>query len=182
MVVIEGPDGAGKTTLMKHLAERFVLDVGKRGVANRDELYKVTRQDTYRALGMAVTGGAPQIWDRLFVSEFVYADIVGRPCEFSSTERDFVVRVMNALRFPMIVCLPPYEVVRENAGAAHQMKGVKEGLGNIYLEYREGALPWPDNVVHYDYTGRTDGYATLEEVEEEIEGYLGDRKARESWH
>lgn len=182
MIVCEGPDGAGKSTLVEHLAEMFDLAIGERGVANRDHLYKVTRQDTYKALSMGVLGSQPRIWDRLFVSEFVYADLVGRPCEFSQAEAEFIVATMNALAFPMIVCLPPLDVVKENVAKAHQMKGVNEHLSGIYFTYDQGILPWPENLIYYDYTGHNKDFASLDEVEDEVAGYLKTRKEREAWH
>lgn len=174
----------GKSTLVNHLVAKFGLEVGARGVANRDELYKVTRRDTYSALAWAVRArGNPLIWDRLFVSEFVYHDVVDRPCEFSDFERHYVLDVMNALAFPMIVCLPPWETVQANVEGTHQMKGVKEGLHEIYNRYENWKLPWPQNTIWYDYTGqRNHEYATLDEVEDEVAGYLEQRKERQAWH
>lgn len=182
MIVIEGPDGGGKTTLVNHLCKHFMLTVGERATSNRDHLYKVTRRDTYFHLSQAVSGKSPaRVLDRLFVSEFVYADIVGRPCEFSGFERQFVVDIMNAVGFPMVVCLPSYEVVRDNALKEHQMGGVKQNLETIYLRYKEGILPWPENVLWYDYSGQSPGFATLDDIREEVGGYLEERKARQAW-
>lgn len=182
MIVVESCDGTGKTTLVNHLADKYGLEVGKRGVANRDELYKVTRQDTYRALSNAVLGkSAPEIYDRLFVSEFVYADIVGRPNEFSEYEMHYVVRILNSLGCPVIACLPPFDVVAENAARAHQMAGVNDNLAKIYARYAHDDLPWPEGVLWYDYTGSNPNFASLADIEEEIEGYLAERKGREAW-
>lgn len=183
MIICEGPDGAGKSTLVAHLADKFGLEVGKRGVANRDELYKVTRQDTYTHLAHAVSGQDPvKILDRLFYSEFVYAPVVGRPCEFNAFEAAYVKRVLDAVGCPVIVCLPPYATVARNADQGHQMAGVKEGLKYIYRHYADSArLPWPDNTIWYDYTMDTFDFASLAEVEEEIDGYLKRRKDREAW-
>lgn len=50
MVIVEGCDGTGKTTLVEALSVDLGLRVGQRATRNRDELYKVTRQDTYTAL------------------------------------------------------------------------------------------------------------------------------------
>ena len=182
MVIVEGPDGGGKSTLVGHFRDVFGLKVGERGVANRDFLYKVTRGDTYRALSLAVHGTErPLVWDRLFVSEFVYHDInPRRPCEFSHFERDFVMEVLNALKCPVIVCLPPFDVVKENAMNAHQMDGVKNSLWRIWEAYAMGDLPWPENHIYYDYTHQIPNSATLTEVEEEIEGYITERHRRQT--
>lgn len=182
MLVVEGSDGAGKTTLANHLTKKYGFKLGERGVANRDLLYKVTRQDTYRALSAAVLGQEPvEIWDRLGVpSEFVYHDLVGRRCEFTTHETEFVLGVMNSLKMPMIVCVVPYSVAEANCHKEHQMKGVNENLRTIWNRYANLMIPHPDNTVVYDYTGQL-GHATLQDIEDEVEGYLMLRKERQAW-
>lgn len=180
MIVVEGPDGAGKSTLVKHLSEKFGLEIGERGVANRDFLYKVTRQDTYRALSEAVKGDTPvKIWDRLWISEYVYHGIhPGRPCEFTESDTVLIRNLMNALACPFIVCLPPYQTVAENVAAVHQMEGVKGAVKEIYGHYVDGELPWPLTTFHYDYTTDPGSIFAVENI---VSHYLQRRKEREVW-
>lgn len=166
MLIVEGPDGAGKSTLVNTLKKELGLIVGERATKDRDKLYKVTRQDTYTALGAAVKGDEPvRIWDRLFFSEMVYAPVVGRECEFSERESVFIRRVMNAMGCPIIICMPPFEVVRKNVEGTHQMTGVAENLDKICAHYREGGTSLYGGCVGqlmwYDYTSTRNGGAYL---------------------
>lgn len=191
MIVVEGPDGAGKSTLVGQLVEKFGFDIGKRATKNRDLLYQVTRQDTYTALAAAMSGAAkPLLWDRLFFSEMVYAPVVGRECEFRPHEQKMIRRIMRVLEVPIILCLPPWKVVQANAAKEHQMPGVMSNLTNIYRHYSE-ELPcyFPyEQTLCYDYTNqmvhvpdssRSRQYRTFDQICQRIEQYLEQRKIRE---
>lgn len=181
MIIVEGPDGAGKSTLVESLSKEFALEVGERGVADRSKLYTVTRQDTYTALSEAVKGNElPQIWDRLFFSELVYAPMAERKPEFSEEESITIKRVMQALGIPIIVCLPPFKVVEKNIEDTEQMSGVHKNIGAIWQHYTGlfTSMPW---VMWYDYTQTHDGpgHKTYDEILESLQYYLEDRKKRE---
>lgn len=182
MFIVEGPDGAGKSTLVEQLADELDLEIGERATTNRDKLYEVTRQDTYTALGLAVTAHEkPKIWDRLFFSEMVYAPVIDRACEFSFEEQVFAKRVIGALGTPIISCLPPWEAVLHNVEGTHQMQGVSENLKNIYVAYKTifQNMPW---VIYYDYTGEQSdpGFKSYQELVDSCKHYLSHRENR-SW-
>lgn len=183
MIIVEGPDGAGKSTLVSSLVADLMVDVGKRATKNRDNLFEVTRQDTYTALAKAVKGHKkPLIWDRMFFSEMVYAPAVGRPCEFSIEEQVFVRKVLGAISCPVIMCRPSLNVVEDNVLKAEQMKGVKENIRLIYNSYGSVAedMPW---LLWYDYTGELTGHGSFKSYEEIVaacEHYFEHRKLR-SW-
>lgn len=183
MIIVEGPDGAGKSTLVEQLCEEFPqLTVGERGTNDRSKLFEVTKQDTYTALAGAVKGDQyPKIWDRLFFSEMVYAPIVGRDCEFTVEEQNFIRRIMRTLGCPVIACLPPFDAVLNNAMSTEQMDGVKENLESIYSTYLTvfKDMPW---VIWYDYTGEQDkaAYKDYGSIVRGVRTYL-DRREDRSW-
>jgi hypothetical protein len=198
LILVEGPDGAGKTTLVNRLAKEFDLTIGERSAPNRDELWKSTVEDTFKALAHAVRGrkfeaawgslfaGDPVfIWDRLFYSEFVYAGITPRPVQFNDEQAVHVARMIDALNCPVILCLPPREVVITNVmGPGRQMAGVVDRIEHIYDEYRGLLDGWkfpalPGRTLVWDYTGEV-AYCTYEEIQQEVTGYLLARKNR-SW-
>lgn len=158
MIIVEGPDGAGKSTLVKELKEQFPeLEEGKRGVDDRDKLWEVTRPDTYRALAECLTTPNPHIWDRLFWSEFAYWSVTGRECQFTVNDELVIPQVIKALRAPVIWCLPPITTVEDNVDNSKQMFGVAGNVTKIYEKYvqmrnQEMLMPHGINLMTYDYT------------------------------
>lgn len=178
MIVVEGCDGTGKSTLVDELRKDLNLSVGLRGVTDRDKLFEVTRQDTYTALAHAVSGNKePIIWDRLFFSEPIYSRVMKRECQFKLSERSYVQSVLHALRCPVIFCWVPLETVEENLTGTHQMEGVNDNVPFIHGAYESIAKSFEGATV-YDY--RVEGaYKAL--LEETIRPYLRRRQDRE-WH
>lgn len=177
MIIVEGPDGAGKTTLIKELCNEYGMQVGKRGTDNRDLLYTVTVPDTFRAIRCELEGwgpgtrALPTIWDRLYFSDLVYAPIQDRDVAFSHEERRFIEDAVRNLGIPVILCYPPWEVVEANERGTHQMEGVHDNLERIYTSYN-----FMIRVPHcrYDYTNPED----RPKVREYINDYLRRRKSR----
>lgn len=178
MIIVEGPDGAGKSTLIrKLLTDVPELNLGARATANRDLLYTVTRPDTYRAIRDGVDPYAPvYIWDRLYYSELVYCSVQRRECQFNATEQVFFHRMIEGIHAPFILCLPEYQVVLDNvAGERHDMPGVKEGINFIYSRYNEmwHEGSFPDHVMLYDYTAEE-----YDQVLEDVQDYIDEKQAR----
>lgn len=182
MILIEGCDGTGKTTLVNQLSEDLCLSVGQRGTANRDELYKVTREDTYTALSRAVEGyHPPYIWDRLGpISDPIYARVMGRECAFTKAELNYFKRVAEAVKFPIVICDVPLDVAQENQLQAHQMKGVDANfpyIHGMYTAWRDDILTW--NLPCHVYNYRVEN--SYEELLGQLKHYITLRKDRE-WH
>lgn len=179
MIILEGPDGAGKTTLSTEICDRFDLNTGTRGTSDRSKLYTVTVQDTFRALKNEVASHkfGPKVWDRLFFSEFVYWKYnkpEPRQCEFNEAQRQFVTELLGCLKVPVVLCLPPVAVVTENAAKAEQMKGVNENLTDIYIDYVNMFRWMPAQTIVYDYTKEDNS-----RVMSIVEAYLTRRAERE---
>lgn len=182
MVIVEGPDGAGKSTLVKQLQDLFPeLKTGERGTDNRDLLWTVTRSDTYNALRLALTPEEPpRIWDRLYWSEFVYYPFTSRECQFTIQDQMLIPSVIAGIAAPVIWCLPPKDLVLENEAKAHQMEGVSDNISDIYDAYvrmgrnlddpRLNALFW------YDYSGETPGY-NFAQIAETVARFIQERPA-----
>lgn len=186
MVILEGCDGAGKTTLASQIQARYGLDVGSRSTTNRDDLYKVTRIDTWTAVAAELSGRQEQalVWDRLMISDLVYAPLLGRQVAFHHFEQDQFFGLLEVIQAPVIWCHPPLSSVleAEAQGGRHEMPGVRENLERIYEGYaklfQQLEVDWDGlNVVHYDWT---DG-SSAEEVFHAIDVYLAYRKSRLVW-
>lgn len=181
MVILEGCDGTGKTTLAERLSGDLGLRIGLRGTQNRDDLWKVTKGDTYKALAHAVEGyHLPFIWDRLGpFSDPIYAKVLGREDAFNVEELRHCFEIIKVLRCPVIVCHVPLDVAYENAMIGSQMRGVLPNFEQIHALYermRDLVLEWGHGYV-YDYRVPS----AYEDIKQHIETYLARRRQRE-WH
>lgn len=175
MIIVEGPDGAGKTTLVQDLHAAFDLPIGQRATKNRDHLYKTTRQDTYTAIAADLVNPLCHVWDRLYYSEFCYAPIVKREIVFTE-EDNRVIRPALENQALIVLCLPPFQVVRDNVEKSEQMAGVNMNIGPIWRWYSllgdrlVKAHRW---TVRYDYT--RDKSDVLDDF---FRGHIAQRKQR----
>lgn len=161
MIIVEGPDGAGKTTLCKRLAENFKLTVFdwefEMGLS-RDEMkvHPVRRYYTAFQREFQMHGdrlALPYIHDRFYFSSLVYGPLMEGTNQMTDEDRKTIARLIVALACPIICCLPPKEVVVQNVrGEGHQMDGVKEAVGDIYDMYTEVMGQDYPFVMYYDYT------------------------------
>lgn len=179
MIVVEGPDGAGKTTLVEKILESYRLHEGERGVRNRDDLSTVARADTIKAVTTEMEcRAAPLVWDRLAPwSDMVYAPVVGRDTAFTVAEADSYRKLIYGLGI-VIVCLPPLAEVRANIIGTHQMEGVHRGITKIWFRYQDFLIyersPKYPTLIKYDYTTHDS-----HQVTHAIDTYLEVRKGRE---
>lgn len=179
MIICEGADGSGKTTLCKKICDHFGFEMGERGTTNRDLLYTVTRPDTYRAIyEELLADDKPLVWDRLGPwSDPIYSAMQNRPCAFTPTELYLVRMFTRNLRIPIIICMPDCATVMANAVKGHQMSGVKKNLMWLYDQYEALVRTYADNMANmivYDYE-KDD----IQRVFELINLFLGARRERQ---
>lgn len=126
LCIIEGSDKAGKSTLAKHLSEVFNLDV--------THLSKPKTKDTYTEYSEMIADiKGPMIFDRSFLSEYVYATLWRGGCKITSEQfRDLELKLINKVTreigIPLFVvhAHAPLEVIRERC--------IKEGEELLQLD------------------------------------------------
>lgn len=172
MIIVEGPDGAGKSTLVRWVCETYGLEEGQRGEKNRDLIYRTTRADTFSAIhNMFSAVEPPLVWDRLGPwSDPIYAPLMGRDTAFTPREIKAIRAMRYFLHVPIILCLPPLSVVRANVEGSHQIKAATDHIDVIYRAYRDGMI----YTLLHDYT-----QDNIDPVAGLIESYLHNRKERE---
>ena len=72
IIIIEGPDGAGKTTQALRLSSQLRLPIRHRS-RPKDEKEKARMMAEYKN---AISSGRSEIWDRAWYSEMVYGPIM----------------------------------------------------------------------------------------------------------
>lgn len=137
MIVIEGPDGSGKTTLVNQFLSQFPdqLKLGER-TGEDDERADTVFSDTLHAMARAVRMTQNvYIYDRLWPSELVYSKVFGRECSISDEQAHYLRRLDAAAGWPLVICLPPKDVVKEQAMKSPQMEGVVDKIDHLWDEY-----------------------------------------------
>jgi hypothetical protein len=158
IILLEGPDGGGKTTLAKKLSVDLSLPMHKRASDSITgpvvDLYAWTVDDitTWHKQELALYDRHP------LTSEHIYGPSVRgrvRPgFEMTNPDIAYMRRYLRKHAL-IIVCLPPLGVVRENvASEIEQMPGVVENIDHIYQCYRMMLHLWPldCHIARYDYT------------------------------
>ena len=131
IIVVEGPDGAGKSTLCKAIAKHFDLERVAPQKKGQMPIVPV-RNRVYRSLARAVQGKRPKVYDRLYFSELVYGTVLRGSTDFSELEKVFIDKVMLALGCPVVFCIPDFDTCLKNLDDHPQMEGVRENFETIY--------------------------------------------------
>lgn len=130
-IIIEGPDGAGKSTLAKSLAGALDMNILKMtadgGQSAREYMQKLACDGV--------------IIDRCWVSEQVYSDLFGREPRIDNDDAEALTKFCGRAGIPIIVLLPPLHVVigRMNARGDEYADVVCPNITEIYRRYRDWA-------------------------------------------
>lgn len=124
MIVLEGPDGGGKSTLITRLAERLDFQVEPRACNSEHGINMTTLKDWVDAdLSRSVRSHG--VYDRYpLISEPIYGPLTrGRMADgFEDVKwMGLALLSMYELEPLMIYCLPPLDAVRRNVQATHGM-------------------------------------------------------------
>lgn len=175
IIIVEGPDGSGKTTLVQHLQEVSRFQPITRTHTDSingpiDELYQWTKRDIWNWPHREMA-----IYDRHpIIGEYIYGPALrgGVKPGFDTPEAE-VLRLYAHTQAHVIICLPSLSVIRHNLAVSvmasedgtiqsAQMPGVTEHISQIYHRYLQiyynlkafgGA-----RVTKFDYTKGFMGY------------------------
>lgn len=121
-LIVEGPDGAGKTRMVDRLLNRYPkLDLVDRACTSEngpigDLVGWVNHDLTSRSRGFYLYDRHPMI------SELIYSPALGRPMNEGFQNPHWLHQALSEFEsrgYYIILCLPPYEVMKENILATH---------------------------------------------------------------
>ena len=146
MIILEGPDGAGKSTLAERILNHREGEIESRpdlSFPDRspDALSKTVKERTYEAINyeigrMSSGQGNPRLYDRLFFSELVYSRVFGRDCQFTPNQSRYITSMIG-LNAMVIWCFPPAQLMVDNINRTPQHEGIVTRLQSIVYGYSE---------------------------------------------
>lgn len=152
-VVIEGPDGSGKSTLCEHIREKIHTYF----VMLRHSQRPRTSADLCNSLNWVakIPTNLDVVIDRHpVISEPIYGGIIRHSDLFTQSRLkadDFLTQINR-----VVYCRPPVDVILENAKVRPQLEGVRDNLEKIIDAYDRrmqylAFLPKIEIII-YDYT------------------------------
>lgn len=136
MIIVEGPDGAGKTTIVEALQERFDFPIAQR-VVTQDAVAMVDLQDWVD--NNLEEGFQRTIFDRhRLISETIYGPILRTAAQPGFTRLSWLgprMKRFYQLEPIIIYCLPPIEIVAKNIEGDENNRVVWEKFEAIYSAY-----------------------------------------------
>lgn len=151
-IIIEGPDGAGKSTLAKSLAGALDMNILKMTANGGQSVPEYLQK-------LACDG---VIIDRCWVSEQVYSDLFGREPRIDNDDAEALTEFCGLAGIPIIVLLPPLHVVisRLDERGDEYADVVCPNIVEIHKRYREWAEAHDTAIVLED----NDPATAMEEV------------------
>ncbi len=137
MLIVEGPDGAGKTTLIRQIQERFDIPIAPRVVSKDTEAMVDLRAWVDENLE---EGFQWRLFDRhRLISETIYGPTLRVEQEAGFTDLKWLAPRMKQLyevvKPTIIYCLPSLEVVKQNVTQDPDNLTVAEFIEPIYTAY-----------------------------------------------
>jgi hypothetical protein len=166
LIIVEGPDGSGKTTLIKKLEKDLYLPIHERFcnsdgsptrndptwtqvTGERSELFYHAYTDTSTLDSQPIS-----IYDRhAMISEYVYGPMVRGvlPPQFDSPQASQMIKAI-AKRSLLVLCKPPLDRLISSVRAQPQMDGVHDRTESIKAAYDALYVYWPGAKITYDFT------------------------------
>lgn len=178
MLVVEGPDGAGKSSLVQHLAKLSHWPVAEKAVGGDAKATTSLKRYIENSLDEGFTN---KIYDRhALISSPIYTSALRRSTKPQEGFDDYIWLSTVYARWrdlaPLVViCLPPFETVWQNCQRDENNKRLfpeKLKLASVYWAYFNLAARNPAYFL-YDYTK---GSVELELVERFIDVSLYNRE------
>lgn len=110
VIILEGPDGGGKTTLANHLRDRYGYQIRKTNQPRPGEdLFTSYTQSLMDALN----DWRPSVFDRHYLGECIYGPIMRGEDRLGEMGRTLIERLCAANGVTVLICKPNYSTLVE---------------------------------------------------------------------
>ena len=161
MIILEGPDCGGKSTLGVRLAEQYDSPVIHFSSHDPDVMKKLAEEGEY---------GTAKIVDRLHLSEPPYSMYYRHETpDYESV--DAIDNILASGNHLVILCIPPWNEVKKHWEERIDQELVKnlQALHGIYMWYVNRAGKYNTPSIHWDYT-----YMNLEGLFRDIDDFFSE--------
>ena len=171
-IIVEGPDGSGKTTLITQLLRDIPkLDMHPKFVGSD----MGGRDNMLRKVWAACNHTRWQdLYDRHpYISEYVMSPVLNRPLAPGFSHPSNRGPRNELLRTSLLIlCLPPMGIVEESVTRPgnNQPQEVAWNIRGLYVAYQQLIVthPYPENLYVYDYTNPF----SVENLTDTVRAYL----------
>lgn len=179
MLIVEGPDGSGKTTLVGRLEQKLKVTREPRAVSKEATVLTDMAIWTHHELDR---GFGNRLYDRFnLISSPFYSMLPAPTFSGKMLEPEWLKDAWQKFRRvgPVIIlCLPPKDVVIENVFRGEDNQVVKKDIGTIWNLYHNFAAQYPFASMVWDYTRKDEGAEA--ELELTLRNFK-DRCSRVEW-
>lgn len=134
VVILEGPDGGGKTTLASQLREEYGYRIVKTGPPAPGDIFRQYAD----ALVMALEGPTT-VFDRHYLGESIYGPILRGVDRLGVEGRDTIERIITERGVRLIIVCPPWETLVTGWGSKEDLLKNESTLRTVYDRYGEEA-------------------------------------------
>lgn len=128
-VIIEGPDGVGKSTLVNYITEKC-------GLTSIIHSSNLTRNDFKYHLNL-LTSDNYAVYDRFNLGEIVYPTIFNRKPKMTLTQHKYIFNLAEALNIPYIIFYSSdFDILRQRLFARGDTEEVLKNAEKINLCFK----------------------------------------------
>jgi energy-coupling factor transporter ATP-binding protein EcfA2 len=177
MIVVEGPDGSGKTTLVKKIAHTLNLPIAQRVVTKQTQPMRDLQAWVDDNLDQ---GLRPTLYDRhRLISEPIYGPVLRKRMQPGFDDwrwLSYRQQKFRNLKPLVIFCIPPLNIVRETVLEDEDNKVVWDHVDTLYWLYVNAVTLWEDALV-FDWTMSTSS-TSVHSIERSCEIWLAKKSLR----
>lgn len=153
MIIIEGMDNTGKTTLMEKVLKKYPhlkpMRMDNAVTATVDEY----RKFVWNILILPVEETKDMIFDRFLFSEAIYGPIVRGGIRITAEEMMGALKLLRTHDPLIVYCRRTADEIRRTFDSREQMDGVADHIDELVDSYEDWMVKVP-NVLPYDYDDR----------------------------